>query len=252
MTRPPGARWSSPSMISACQARSVTSSRAPSRLDTVSSGPMTRNDAGLRTTTSFSQSAITPLAPARLPSGRGTSSGVVAEVGQVERGGVAAPVGLGRGAHPPLARRRQPGHRVEDAARLVEQLLGLVAAHPRLEHLQVLVVVAHAGQRHLVRAPGALDLLAVDHARAGPPLGGAQHEHRPRRAARVAAGAGGVLVLGDGVEHRVERVGQLAVDVGRVVARHDERRVAVAREQRDAARSPGCGTARSGWRSCSR
>ena len=47
--------------------------------------------------------------------------------------------------------------RVDERTVGFEQLLGPVAAQPLLELRQVRRVVAHLGQRHLVRAPGALD-----------------------------------------------------------------------------------------------
>ena len=54
MTRPSGARWSSPGSISAIQARSVSSSTAPRRFEAVSSGPKTRkfDESSLRRMTS--------------------------------------------------------------------------------------------------------------------------------------------------------------------------------------------------------
>ena len=63
----------------------------------------------------------------------------------------------------------------------VEQRLRLVAAHPGLELRQLLGVVAGIGHRHLVRAEGALDRVAVDLLRAGPALGRAQDDGRPAR-----------------------------------------------------------------------
>ena len=70
---------------------------------------------------------------------------------------------------------------------LVEQLVGLVAAQPVFQLLQMRRVVAHLGERHLVRAPEAFHLLAVHFFRAGPALGRAQHDHRPARPPGFAA-----------------------------------------------------------------
>ena len=67
---------------------------------------------------------------------------------------------------------------------LVKQLCGLVALQPAAQHLEVRLGVAGAGQRHLVRAPAALGLLAVHVLRAAPALGRAEHDHRVERAAR--------------------------------------------------------------------
>ena len=79
----------------------------------------------------------------------------------------------------PLGRQRlELGH--ERSAR-IEQLLGPVAAHPVFEDLQVRRVVPHVGERDLVRAPGPFQLVALELLRSGPPLGRAQHDHRPAR-----------------------------------------------------------------------
>ena len=91
------------------------------------------------------------------------------------------------GAHAPLALRRQRLQLGAQAAVGIEQLLGLVAAQPVLEQLQVRRVAAHVGERHLVRAPRALDLVAADLLRSGPALGRAQHDHRPARPLGLAA-----------------------------------------------------------------
>ena len=106
--------------------------------------------------------------------------GVVAEVGQDE----VAPELAGRvraRAHPLVALRRQRGQLGHEPALVVEQLLRPVAPHPLLEQPQVLRVLADIGDRHLVRAPGALDRQPVDHLGAGPALRRAQHDHRPLR-----------------------------------------------------------------------
>ena len=62
ITRPSGARWSSPGTICPSNARSVTSKTAPSRLDAVSSGPNSRKFDGLALITSRSQSPSTRVA----------------------------------------------------------------------------------------------------------------------------------------------------------------------------------------------
>ena len=58
-----------------------------------------------------------------------------------------------------------------------------VAEHPVLELLEMFGIL-EIGDRHLMRAPGAFDRLAVDEFRAGPALGRAEHDHRPARALR--------------------------------------------------------------------
>ena len=69
----------------------------------------------------------------------------------------------------------------------------------------MLLVVAYAGERHLVRAPGVLDGHAVHLARARPALRRPQHDHRPARPGHVAAVARGGLDLRDPVERVVQR-----------------------------------------------
>ena len=44
-----------------------------------------------------------------------------------------------------------------DAAVSVEEVIGAVAAHPGLEHLEVLRVGSDVGERHLMSAEGPLD-----------------------------------------------------------------------------------------------
>ena len=93
-------------------------------------------------------------------------------------------------------------------------------------------VLADLAHRDLVRAPGALDLLAVDRLGAGPALGRPEHDHRPARALGDAALAGRLLDPADLLDHGVHRGGQLLVDVGRVVALDEVGPVAVALHQR--------------------
>jgi hypothetical protein len=140
------------------------------------------------------------------------------------------------GAHPAVALRRQGGQLRDEGAGVVEELLRPVRAQPRLKHGEVARVVVHVGDRDLVRAPRALDLDAVDHVRPGPALRRPEHDHRPARPLGVGAvagpaGPGGGLDRGDLVEHPIERLGQLAVDLRRVVAGHDVDGVAVALEE---------------------
>jgi hypothetical protein len=93
-------------------------------------------------------------------------------------------------------------------------------------------VLAHAGERNLVRAQSALDSDAVHLAGAGPPLWRAQHAHRPARPLDHAAIPCDLLGGADLVERPVEGLGERLMDALGVVARHEARRMPVALEQR--------------------
>ena len=68
-----------------------------------------------------------------------------------------------------------------------------------------------------MRAPGALDRLAVDLLRPGPALRRAEDDRRPRLAFVVALLARRVLELRDPVERVVEHVGEAAVQLDRIL-----------------------------------
>ncbi len=93
-------------------------------------------------------------------------------------------------------------------------------------------VVAHPGQRHLVRAPRARHLHAVHLLRAGPPLGRAQDDQRPPRPAPIPP-AGASLVL-DGADP-APGVGQCRCEAkmhaGQVGSLHLQHVVTVAPQQ---------------------
>ncbi|PQM46103.1 hypothetical protein C1Y40_03724 [Mycobacterium talmoniae] len=93
-------------------------------------------------------------------------------------------------------------------------------------------IVVGFGQRHLMGPPGALHLLAVDHRRSGPALGGAQHDHRPQRAVFDPVDPRGLLDGRDLVEGLIQRGRQLLVHDRRIIAGHGDRPVAVAVQQR--------------------
>ena len=169
----------------ASHARSVTSKTAPSRFDAVSSGPKRRKSSrvarGSRRAGSAPSTRVASLERRPgLSARRRRSRGSRAARG---RAAAAPPFACGFALirRSPL-RRRAPRSSATSAPSLVEQLLGPVAAHPRLEQREVLRVRrATLGERHLVRAPRALDRQAVDLLRAGPALRRAQHDHRPAR-----------------------------------------------------------------------
>ena len=143
MTRPSGARWSSPARRSAIQARSVASNTAPSRLDAVSSGPKTRKSCSRRCARMTSRR--------NPPSTRVASLDVVAGRAARRRRSRGSRAARGRAA---AGRRWRAGWRScaarpsgasagelgRERAVVVEQLLGPVGAHPGLELREVLGV----------------------------------------------------------------------------------------------------------------
>ena len=103
--------------------------------------------------------------------GGGDGHGVVAEVGHAQVVQQQPAVGVGVGPHAALAVGGQLGQLGPEPAGGVEQLLGAVAAHPVLQHLEVLGVLGVHHHRHLVGPEGPLDRQPVDHLRARPALG---------------------------------------------------------------------------------
>src|SRR5437879_9583704 len=81
-------------------------------------------------------------------------------------------------AHSAMDLRRQLGQFGLKSALGIEQLLRSVALHPFFENLDVFWLV-HVAHRHLMGAPIALALLAVNLRRASPALGRAEDDHRP-------------------------------------------------------------------------
>jgi hypothetical protein len=163
--------------------------------------------------------------------GPGHVDGVVAEVRQPQVLQQYPTIGVGVGAHAPLAPRRQLPQLRDQAPRLVEELLGPVAPHPLLELLHVLGVLARSGQRNLVRAVAALHPVAVDDLGPGPALGRPEDDHRPPRPTGKAAAPRPVLDGADLVERGVEGIGHPTVHGQRFVALDEVRLVAVADEQ---------------------
>jgi hypothetical protein len=153
-------------------------------------------------------------------------------VGDLQRQQAATAVGVRRRAHPQVPLRRQRGQLRDQAPLLVKALIRPVAAHPPLQHRQVLGVLADAFQRHLVRAEGALDRDPVDLGRAGPALRGAEDDRRPARPPCHRLRAPRLrLDPGDPLARRGQHRGELAVDLPRVVSRDEVAFVAVAGEQ---------------------
>ena len=112
----------------------------------------------------------------------------------------------------------------DQGAVLVKQLLGMVAAQPFLDLLEVLFLVGGAQRDvdgHLMGAEGALDGLAVHHLGAGPALGGAQHDHRPQDMAHLFPCAGAALDVVDFLDDGVQGVGHLRVHRHGIVTLHE-------------------------------
>ena len=217
------------------RSRSVASNTAPSRLDAVSSGPKSRKRLGVRAHHVAQEAAehARRLARARRPARarRRRSRGSPAA-----RGRAAARRRWRAGWRPSAARppgacassvRDRPAVRRRTAPRA-----GRSASTPRASR-RCSGLSARPGERHLVRAPGALDLDAVDLAGPGPALRRAQHDHRParpRRSRRLARGAAWIARISSSAPSSA--AANAWCIVGRVVARHEARRVAVALEQR--------------------
>ena len=96
----------------------------------------------------------------------------------------------------------------------------------------MLRVVLDAGERHLVRAPRAQHLHAVDDVRARPALRAAQHDHRPVRPYAVPLPRAGVRLDGaDALPRRGQRLGEAVVHARQVGALDLDDVVAVALEE---------------------
>ena len=183
MTRP--SRESSPpsassGSMSAIQVFLLASYTACSRFDAVSSGPKTRKLVGLFFMTSRRNSpsgfVFSYIAVPR----EGTSTAYSRKSGSLSGLRSSPPLACGLA----LIRRCPVGASARsfrhEPAVCVEQFLGLVAAHPVFEELQVRWIVPHIGEGHLMRSPGPFDFVTLDLFRPGPPLRGTQHNHRPR------------------------------------------------------------------------
>ena len=167
------------------------------------------------------------------PTGLVHGAGKGPVVGHAQGTAQLATVGVGVGAH---AHPAFGGHGAQFGLELaggVEQLLGFIAAQPSLELLHVGWVVVQTGERHLMGAPEALDLLAVDVFRTGPALGAAQDDHGPVAAGRL-GGALGAGVLLEGADLGVAGIQgrrHLLVHLHRVAALDEVGRPAVAPHQ---------------------
>ena len=163
MIRPSGARWSSYSSISAFQARLVTSMTSWSRLEEFSSGANSRKLSMFCAITSRRKPPSTRVASTAPVPGSVDLDGVVAEVRHLQVAQQQAAVGVRRRAHPQRRRRgaaprcRRPARRPRRTATRGRSC----ASTPRAP-CGAPSSLARVRERHLVRAPEALDPLAVD------------------------------------------------------------------------------------------
>ena len=150
--------------------------------------------------------------------------GVVSEIRRAEGFAHQPAVGVRIGAHASCALRRERLQLRNQPSLVVEQLVRAIAAQPFFELLQMAGILVHAGERYLMRAPEAFHLVAVHLLGAGPALRTTQHDHRPARAAGLAACARLLLdpanlqhaVLQSGGHLLVHRLGLAALDeIGR-------------------------------------
>jgi hypothetical protein len=135
------------------------------------------------------------------------------------------------GAHALLSLRREGCQLGDETAVFVEELLGMVAAHPLLEQCELRRVIPHVCERHLVGAEGALDRQAVRFRRAGPALRRPQNDRRPAGTSREAVFACLALDRADLGVATVQRRGEHLVHAGRVPPLDEVDRVAVPFEQ---------------------
>src|SRR5262249_38206723 len=90
-------------------------------------------------------------------------------------------VGMRVGTHAAVACGCECGKFGTEAGGAVKKRLGVVAAHPMLQQAQVLRLVSHLIDRHLVGAPETLNFLSVHLFRTSPAFRGAHDDERPPR-----------------------------------------------------------------------
>ena len=112
-------------------------------------------------------------------SGCGHFDSIVAEIWKAEVAQEQTPIGVRVGAHATCAPRGDFGQLGPEPALIIEQLCGLIALHPLLEHADMGCVFVHLAHRDLVRAPIILGAPTIDLFGTCPALWCAEHDHRP-------------------------------------------------------------------------
>ena len=148
----------------------------------------------------------------------GNACCVGAEVRQIEVGDELAAVRVRVRAHAPIALRSEGGELRHQPAALVEDLLGLIPAHPLLEHRQVIGIRLDVAEWHLVCTESPLDGQAVDDLRSRPSFGRAQDDRGPCRSLDEALCARVGLDAADAREAGVQRGGERRMHGHRVTA----------------------------------
>ena len=143
----------------------------------------------------------------------------------------AARIGDRVGAHSPRACGGECLQLGQQAPAFVEQIGGVIAAHPVGELRELRRIVQRIGQGDLVRTPEAFDLQAVECLGSGPPLRAAQHDEGPAGHGITAAGSGILADRSDAVERPVQRMRHARVHRLVLLARDDQRIIAKARDE---------------------
>jgi hypothetical protein len=158
--------------------------------------------------------------------------GVLSEIREPEILTKQPAVGVRIRTHPTRALWRERAKLGLQRPARLEQLFWLVAAHPVFEQFQVGRIVAHVGERDLMRPPRRLDLVSLDLLGPRPSLRRTEHDHRPPRTDRTTGGSG-VLLGRANVGHGLfERGGHRLVHQGRIAPLYEIRRVPIADKQR--------------------
>ena len=127
---------------------------------------------------------------------------------------------MGVGSHPPISLRGQLLQARNESAVLVKELLGMIAAQPRLQLLKAARLAVPYGDGDLVGTPAALRGFAVHLGRTGPSLWGAEDDHGPAGTLHTAAAAGVLLDTLDLTHRPVHGGGHLLVHLLGIVPLH--------------------------------